>query len=108
MSPDPVEPAVEEGAEWLEPQSAAGRAAADPQPAAETEPPAVDELAEPDPSVAEAQQPAVEEPVISGPVFATAAPAAQAASQTRPEIMIGGAFAGGLVLAKLLGRRRAR
>lgn len=108
MSPDPVEPAVEEGAEWLEPQSAAARAAADPQPAAETEPPAVDEPGAPDPVAAESQQPVVEVPEIGGPVFAPAAPAAHAALQTRPEVLIGGAFAGGLVLAKLLGRRRAR
>jgi len=37
-----------------------------------------------------------------------AAAAAKPVTETRPEILVGAAFAGGLVLAKLLGRVRGR
>lgn len=37
-----------------------------------------------------------------------AAPAASPAADTRPELVVGAAFAGGLILAKLLGRIRGR
>ena len=58
-------------------------------------------------------EPAVAEPVIAAPVTepfaAPAAPAATAAAPpaARPELLIGGSFLGGMIVAKLLGRRRA-
>ena len=38
--------------------------------------------------------------------FSAAGPTA--AGEPRPELLVGGAFLGGMILAKLLGRRRAR
>ena len=40
------------------------------------------------------------------PPFSAAGPTA--AGEPRPELLVGGAFLGGMILAKLLGRRRAR
>lgn len=40
------------------------------------------------------------------PVSPLADSAAKPATETRPEILVGAAFAGGLILAKLLGRVR--
>lgn len=37
-----------------------------------------------------------------------AGPAESPAADTRPELVVGAAFAGGLILAKLLGRLRGR
>ena len=63
---------------------------------------------EPDAPVAE---PVLEaEPVVEAEPVPAPEPApsyaAPAASEPRPELLIGGAFLGGMILAKLLGRRR--
>ncbi len=64
---------------------------------------------------------AVTETVVAEPIEHVATPAAEpapapqaaaampaAAGEQRPELLIGGAFLGGMILAKLLGRRHAR
>ena len=54
-------------------------------------------------------EPAVAEPVIATPVaepFVQPAATTAASSAARPELLIGGSFLGGLIVAKLLGRRR--
>ena len=93
MSTDPAEPALEDHADALQPQSAAARAAAD----ALTEQHTVEE---PVATPAYTQPPAAGQPLSADP--------GTAASEQRPEVLIGGAFMGGLMLAKLLGRRRGR
>lgn len=93
MSTDPAEPAIEDHADALQPQSAAARAAAE----ALTE---QHEFEEPAAATVYTPPPPVGQPLPA----ATGA----AASEQRPQVLIGGAFMGGLVLAKLLGRRRGR
>ena len=56
-------------------------------------------MSTPDPATAPA------EPYLP-PVTPLAASDAKPATETRPEILVGAAFAGGLILAKLLGRVR--
>lgn len=56
-------------------------------------------MSSPDPAAA------TSEPYLP-PVSPLAGSAARPATETRPEILVGAAFAGGLILAKLLGRVR--
>ena len=54
-------------------------------------------------------EPTADDTEVPAPAYAQpAASVPRPADEPRPELLIGGAFVGGLILAKLLGRRHGR
>ena len=105
--PEAAAPATDDTAA-PEPEAADGATAPEPEP--ETAAPATDGAPEPTPAVPEpaplAYSPTfTTEPIDPAPAWAPPAePASESLFQSRPELAVGAAFAGGLVLALILKR----